>query len=164
MSVSEFKPRPVRRVITGHSKDKQAIIAKEDVASTVNSRGQASSTTVWCVGSVPAKVEAEGIVVDGATLHPQSGAPANGLRLMVMDLAPGYSGKMHRTNTLDLVLCLEGEVEMLLPTSAVRLKPGDILVQQSTEHTWTNPGESPARLAIMLVDAVPLGPGFPAAR
>jgi quercetin dioxygenase-like cupin family protein len=164
MSIDEFTPRPVRRVITGHSREKQAIVVKDDIASIVRPRGQASSTTIWCENSIPAKVEAQGLTTDGATIYERSGAPANGLRFMIMDLAPGYSGKMHRTNTLDVVLCLEGEVKMLLTESTVTLKPGDVLVQRSTEHTWSNAGLSQARLAIVLIDAMPLGPGFPAPR
>jgi quercetin dioxygenase-like cupin family protein len=84
--------------------------------------------------------------------------------MMIMDLAPGASGNMHRTSTVDLVVCIEGEIEMLLADSSVSLKAGDVLIQQSTAHAWTNPGKSRARLAITLIDAVPLGPEFPPAR
>jgi quercetin dioxygenase-like cupin family protein len=164
MSEAEIQAQPVRRIITGHTLDKRAVVVMDAIAGAVRSRGQSSSTTIWCAASVPAKVEAMGLSTDGASLHQESGAPRNGLRFMTMDLGPGYVGKMHRTNTLDLVLCLEGVVKMLLTDSTVILKPGDTLIQQSTEHAWTNPGSQHARLAIFLVDAEPLGPGVPHAR
>jgi quercetin dioxygenase-like cupin family protein len=157
-------PSPVRRVITGHAPDKKAIVVADGAAAIVNAKEQSVSTTVWSSPSIPAIVEGEGLTVDPATYHKGSGAPRNGARLMIMDLAPGAKGKMHRTNTVDLVICLEGEIEMLLPDSSVRLKAGEILIQQSTIHAWTNPGKVRARLAITLIDAVPLGPEFPPAR
>ena len=157
-------PPPVRRVITGHTPDKKAIVVADGAATIVNAKEQSVSTTVWSSLAIPATVEGEGFTVDPATYHKGSGAPPNGARLMIMDLAPGAKGKMHRTNTVDLVICLEGEIEMLLPDSSVRLKAGEILIQQSTIHAWTNPGKVRARLAITLIDAVPLGPEFPPAR
>ena len=160
----KMTPPPVRRVITGHSADKKAVVVADSVASIVKAKEHSASTTIWSSLSIPVEVEGEGFTVDPATRYPGSGAPANGVRLMVMDLEPGAKGNMHRTNTVDLVTCLEGEIEMLLPDSSVRLKAGEILVQQSTIHAWTNPGKVRARLAITLIDAVPLVEGFPPAR
>jgi quercetin dioxygenase-like cupin family protein len=151
-------------VIIGHAPDKKAIVVADGPAGINNAKEQSASTTVWSSLAIPATVEGEGFTVDPATYHKGSGAPKNGARLMIMDLAPGAKGKMHRTNTVDLVICLEGEIEMLLPDSSVRLKAGEILIQQSTIHAWTNPGMLRARLAITLIDAVPLGPDFPPAR
>ena len=155
---------PVRRVITGHAPDKKAIVVADGAPAIVNAKELSASTTVWSSLAIPVTVEGEGFSVDPATHHQGSGAPPHGVRLMIMDLAPGAKGNMHRTNTVDLVICLEGEIEMLLPDSSVRLKAGEILIQQSTIHAWTNPGAVRARLAITLIDAVPLGPAFPPAR
>jgi quercetin dioxygenase-like cupin family protein len=83
---------------------------------------------------------------------------------MVMDLFPGCRGAMHRTDTLDYVIVLEGDVEMLMDDSSVVLHAGDILVQQGTIHAWTNPTQKHARMAIVLIDAAPLGDGYPRAR
>jgi quercetin dioxygenase-like cupin family protein len=83
---------------------------------------------------------------------------------MIRDLLPGCRGAMHRTDTLDYVIAIEGEVEMLLDDSSVTLRAGDVLVQQGTIHAWTNRTDRHARLAIVLVDAQPLGEGFPTPR
>jgi len=161
---STMTPPPVRRVITGHAPDKKAIVVADGAATIINAKEQSASTTVWSSLAIPVAFESEGFTVDPATHHKGSGAPKNGARLMIMDLEPGAKGKMHRTNTVDLVICLAGEIEMLLPDSSVHLKAGEILIQQSTIHAWTNPGKVRARLAITLIDAVPLGPEFPPAR
>jgi quercetin dioxygenase-like cupin family protein len=71
---------------------------------------------------------------------------------------------MHRTDTLDYVIVLDGDVEMLMDDSSVVLHAGDILVQQGTIHAWTNPTQKHARMAIVLIDAEPLGDGYPPAR
>jgi quercetin dioxygenase-like cupin family protein len=162
--VAQEKPSPVRRVITGHSAQRKAVVVSDAVATVISQREYASSTTIWSSLSVPVKVAAEGFPEDPATAHAGSGAPKNGVRFMIMELEPGCSGNMHRTDTVDLVICLEGEVKMLLTESNVYLKPGDVLVQQSTEHAWTNPGSIRAKLAITLIDAVPLGPEYPPSR
>jgi quercetin dioxygenase-like cupin family protein len=83
---------------------------------------------------------------------------------MVMDLFPGCHGAMHRTDTLDYVIVTQGEIEMQLDDGSVVLRAGDVLVQQGTVHGWINRTDKHARMAIVLVDAVPLGDGFPPAR
>jgi hypothetical protein len=48
--------------------------------------------------------------------------------------------------------------------STVKLKAGDIMVQRGTNHAWVNRSKAPARLAIVLLDAKPLGIGHPRLR
>jgi hypothetical protein len=50
---------------------------------------------------------------------------------------------------------------MDLDRETVHLKAGDVMVQRGTNHAWVNRGEAPARLAFVLIDAVPLGIGHP---
>jgi quercetin dioxygenase-like cupin family protein len=69
-------------------------------------------------------------------------------------LAPRHSF-MHRTRTVDYVIVLQGEIDMLLDDSEIHLKTGDILVQQGTNHAWVNRGTEVCRLAIVLLDAKP---------
>jgi quercetin dioxygenase-like cupin family protein len=87
--------------------------------------------------------------------------PANGTRFSVLDIAPGNDRFMHRTESLDYVIVIEGEIEMDMDDSTVKLKAGDILVQRGTNHAWANRSDKPARVAFVLVDAQPLGIGSP---
>jgi len=59
----------------------------------------------------------------------------------------------HRTRTLDYAIILSGEVDMLLDDSQVHLKPGDVVIQQGTNHAWVNCGAEPCRIAFILIDA-----------
>jgi naringenin degradation protein FdeH len=163
MSNVELKVPPVRRVITGHDARRKAKAIRDEIASNISTRPNAASTTIWCSDKVPVSLPAEAGEDMGAR-RLNSGTPPNGTRLMVMDLFPGCRGAMHRTDTLDYVIVMEGEVEMQLDDSSVVLRAGDILVQQGTIHAWTNPTDRHARLAVVLVDAQPLGDGFPPAR
>ena len=69
---------------------------------------------------------------------------------------------MHRTETIDYVIVLSGEIEMEMDDdTTIRLKAGDVLVQRGTNHAWINRGPEPARVAFVLIDATPLGVGHP---
>lgn len=67
-------------------------------------------------------------------------------------LPPRHS-MMHRTRTLDYVIIMSGEIDMLLDEGEVHLKAGDVLVQQATNHAWINRGKEPCRIAFVLMDA-----------
>ena len=60
---------------------------------------------------------------------------------------------IHRTRTIDYVVVLEGEIDLLLDDRDVRLKAGDVVVQQGTNHAWINRGAETCRLAMVFVDA-----------
>ncbi len=60
---------------------------------------------------------------------------------------------MHRTETVDYIVLLEGELTLLLDEDEVQLKPYDVIVQQGTNHAWINKGATPALAFAVLVDA-----------
>jgi uncharacterized cupin superfamily protein len=62
---------------------------------------------------------------------------------------------------VDYVIAMEGEIEMDMDDSTVKLKAGDVMIQRGTNHAWANRGNKRARVAFVLVDAEPLGIGNP---
>ena len=82
-------------------------------------------------------------------------------RFAVIDFPPGNKPHMHRTETVDYVIVIEGEIEMDMDDSTVKLKAGDVLVQRGTNHAWVNRSDKMARVAFVLVDAETLGIGNP---
>ena len=60
---------------------------------------------------------------------------------------------MHRTRSVDYAVILSGEIEMKLDDTVVHLKPGDVVVQQATNHAWVNRGTQPCRILFVLMDA-----------
>jgi len=84
---------------------------------------------------------------------------ANGSRFAIVDFLPGNAAFLHRTDTIDYVIVLSGELDMDMDNSTMRVKAGDVLVQRGTNHAWVNRGNVPARIAIVLIDGQSLGIG-----
>ena len=60
---------------------------------------------------------------------------------------------MHKTDTIDYIILLEGDVTLILDEEEVRLKPHDVVVQRGTNHAWVNNGDEPALLIAVLIDS-----------
>lgn len=59
---------------------------------------------------------------------------------------------MHRTETIDYAIILEGEITMVLDDADVLLKAGDVVVQCGTNHAWSNRSNAPCTIAFVLID------------
>ena len=59
---------------------------------------------------------------------------------------------MHRTDTLDLIVVIEGNVRLILDDEERVLGPGDVVVQRATNHAWSCVGDLPALLVAVLID------------
>jgi len=60
---------------------------------------------------------------------------------------------MHKTDTIDYIILLEGDVTLILDKEEVDLKPHDVVVQRGTNHAWINNGNNPALLIAVLIDS-----------
>ncbi len=58
---------------------------------------------------------------------------------------------MHRTETLDFIIVIEGQVKLILDEEERLLGPGDVVVQRATNHAWSCVGEVPALLVAVLI-------------
>jgi uncharacterized cupin superfamily protein len=59
---------------------------------------------------------------------------------------------MHRTQTVDYGIVLDGEVVLVLDDSETVLRAGDVVVQRGTNHRWENRSGTTARVAFILID------------
>jgi quercetin dioxygenase-like cupin family protein len=156
---------PVRRVITGHDgKNVAKVIHDGPAANTKTPREGVASTLMWCTDSMPADIAVGDKAEDMGARILGTPPPENGSRFIVMEFAPGIASEMHRTETIDYIVMLAGEIDMAMDDTTVKLRAGDIMVQRGTNHAWINRGNEPARLAIVLLDAKPLGIGHPRLR
>jgi quercetin dioxygenase-like cupin family protein len=156
--------RPIRRVVTGHDANGTAKILIDDpAANTRTSKSGGVSTLIWCTDRTPADISVGENVEDMGERQLGTPPPPNGTRFTVNEIPPGRIGPIHRTETIDYVIVLSGEIEMEMDDSTIKLKAGDILVQRGTNHAWINRGPEPARIAFVLIDATPLGIGHPVA-
>ena len=77
---------------------------------------------------------------------------ARGTRFAVIDFPPGNHPHMHRTETIDYGIVLEGEMVLILDDSEVELRAGDVVVQRGTDHAWANRGDTVAKVVFVLID------------
>jgi quercetin dioxygenase-like cupin family protein len=155
--MADEKLPPIRRVITGHDQHGIAKVLWEDHASNAKSGRHGSvSTLVWSSDTMPIDIGIGEKIEDMGARILGTAPPPHGTRFCVIDFPPGRPGAMHRTETLDYVIVLHGEIEMDMDQSTVKLKAGDILIQRGTNHAWVNKGPDNVILAAALVYADPL--------
>lgn len=144
-----------RRIVTGHDKNGKPMIWVDAYATNHKFPDQSiSSTLMWSTTSSPARIfgdEDEGLRALG------SAPPSGGSRFTMMEFQPGNTMHgLHRTDTVDYVICISGEIDMFLDASRfVTLRAGDTLIQRGTDHAWVNRSDKPCRLAVVLLDALP---------
>jgi naringenin degradation protein FdeH len=153
---------PICRFVTGHDLGKVAKVIMQGPATNAKYPSAGTvSTLIWSTDRTPADIAIGENVEDLGARIIGTAPPANGSRFAVIDFPPGNEPRMHRTETIDYVIVLEGEIEMDMDQSTVKLKAGDVMVQRGTNHAWANRSDKRARVAFVLIDAKPLGIGHP---
>jgi len=143
--------RPPRRVVTGHDGSGASIVLSDGPTPRSHDMGVAVFHEVWNTRAVPASISA---TEPEPTERPLVTPPdPGGTIIRYTDIKPGQSSPMHRTESVDYGIVLEGEVYLELGGGGeVLLRPGDIVIQRGTDHVWANRTESTARMAFILVD------------
>ncbi|BCS29970.1 cupin domain-containing protein [Aspergillus puulaauensis] len=152
----------VNRYITGHDASGKAIVQVENPAEWSPFEGNSMAFTVaYTTSEFPADLNSD------ADLKAHERVAASGTLGLVkkggtvvreVDFAPKSAPLMHRTQSLDYGVVLEGEIEMVLDSGETRLlKRGDVAVQRATMHGWRNPQENGwTRMLFVLQDCKPL--------
>ncbi|WP_163730875.1 cupin domain-containing protein [Mycolicibacterium madagascariense] len=60
---------------------------------------------------------------------------------------------MHRTDTVDVVTIVAGELHAVLEADETVLRAGDTIVQRGTMHAWQNRSQHPVTLVSVMMDA-----------
>jgi quercetin dioxygenase-like cupin family protein len=140
----------VRRVITGHDDSGRAVVKLDELAThTFVGRPGATGLNVWTTEGFP--VDNDG--VEDAGLRKAGTTLPNGTIFRVLEFAPGLAARNHRTDSIDYIVVISGEIDMELDDSTVHLKAGDVMVQRGTIHNWVNNGTAPCVLAVILIAA-----------
>jgi quercetin dioxygenase-like cupin family protein len=146
----------VRRVVTGHDASGRAIVLSDTVSTdTVSLRPGATACNIWTSESFP--VDNTG--TDDQGRRPVGTTLRNGTVFRVIEFAPGVAPRVHRTDSIDYLIVVSGEIDMELDDTVVHLKAGDVLVQRGTVHNWINRGTEPCVAAVVLIDAKPVEAG-----
>lgn len=59
---------------------------------------------------------------------------------------------MHRTETIDYGIVLEGELVLIVDKGETTVRAGDIVIQRGTNHAWANRSTKNCRIAFILID------------
>jgi mannose-6-phosphate isomerase-like protein (cupin superfamily) len=172
----------IHRVVTGHDADGKAIIASNGALSTVVELQAIPGMIfheVWETQGTPALVDNRADPTTGPMMH---GAPKHGTRIRFVDLPPDTNyladaeprmkalfeevnnieglttqsdsphPMMHRTESIDYGVVIEGELTLVLDDSEVRLTSGSVVVQRGTNHAWANRSDKPCRMLFVQID------------
>lgn len=174
--------KPVRRIVTGHDSQGRAIIQEDGAVPRVQRIGGEIGPLfheVWNTRETPALIDpASGEPPeDEISLAP----PANGTRIRVLDIPPegdrlhnlteeerrahfaevgageavadsNRHAFMHRTETVDYGIVLEGELTLIMDEGETVCRAGDIIIQRGTNHGWANRSDANCRIAFVLID------------
>jgi len=140
-----------RRIVTGHDASGKSIVVSDTPVPKTLDIGTAAFHEVWITDATPAPIDAtEPEPTDRPVRVPP---PANGVMVRFTEMAPGAESPMHRTETVDVGVVVEGETWLLLDDgSETRVGPGDAVVQRGTMHAWVNRSDQPVRMLFVLID------------
>jgi mannose-6-phosphate isomerase-like protein (cupin superfamily) len=166
----------IRRVVTGHDANGKAIVLlDEDCPNVIQFPAGQASTHVWLNERTPAEFYDSDPTGRYKALPP----PANGAAFRIVEfppttperiaaltrkdvfaeekVTPGEKARthpmMHRTESIDYVVIMSGEIDMLMDDSEVHMKAGDVMVQQGTNHAWVNRSGKPCIVAFAMIGA-----------
>lgn len=146
---------PVRRIVTGHdAAGKAVVIADGPLDARSNPSGTTNLTLVWTSLGTPIDNDD---ATDGRTRDVGLTLPGGSV-IRTVDMLPGTTAPMHRTNSLDYGIVISGAIELILDDGVrTRCDVGDIVVQRGTIHSWHNPSaDAVARVVFVLLDAQPV--------
>ncbi|HEY7623064.1 MAG TPA: cupin domain-containing protein [Solirubrobacteraceae bacterium] len=140
-----------RRIVTGHDASGKSVVLSDGPNPKTLDIGTAAFHEIWITDRTPAPIAAtEPEPTDRPVRVPP---PANGVMVRFTEMAPGAESPMHRTETVDVGVVIEGETWLLLDDgSETRVGVGDAVVQRGTNHAWANRSDRPARMLFVLID------------
>jgi len=148
-----------RRIVTGHDKNGKSIVLSDTAPPNVLRLPEngVAFYEIWSTSTSPVPLTPNEPEPTNGPVHIEPKRHGNVIRFV--DFQPGFSKKgsvvqtpMHRTETIDYGIVLEGEIYLLLDDSEVLLRPGDVVVQRGTLHAWDNRSDKLVRMAFVLMD------------
>ena len=172
----------VRRVVTGHDKNGKAVVISDGIAPSERANpfvpGMRSSD-IWKTTAMPVPLTR---VEPDPTTGPRDFVPPMGTKIRISEIPPDtevlnltpeqaremfkHSGSnltstferggrhpmMHRSESIDYAVVLDGELTLVLDEEDVQLKAGDVVIQRGTNHSWSNRSGKLARILYILID------------
>ena len=170
----------MRRVITGHDNDGKSIVVLDGPPACSIGEDVGGLFELWNTDGNPINTKDR---IDRADSEIILSPPRNGSKFRYFQINPTPEGvpmdvmqdmaaeafkkigashhrvdtakhpAMHKTDTIDYIILLKGDVTLILDQEEVDMKPHDVVVQRGTNHAWVNNGNEPALLIAILIDS-----------
>lgn len=156
--------RPWRRVVTGE-RDGRSIVAIDDAICPFRMGVEGASgivvTDMWRTEPDVDRTLRES---ESCSLPLTFGPPRGGTVVQMLEWPPdrdlfgtddpasAKAATTHRTMTVDYVYVISGEIHVMLDEGEVCLRTGDTLIQRATQHGWSNRGNAPCRMFVVMLD------------
>lgn len=119
------------------------------IGSSISPTATSSCSIAYTTQDSPVSL-AQGVDIDAYKAHlsqtaylPLPFVFPNGTTTHYSEIGPGLMIPMHQTVTIDQIVVLDGELELLLDSGQSRLlRRGDMVVQRGTRHAWRNPSKT----------------------
>jgi quercetin dioxygenase-like cupin family protein len=175
-----------RRIVTGHDSRGRSVVVADEVVPGIGTGGRPGSAfhLIWGTDGtdgtatqsaeprfVPffpgaggtrfllsrwAPASAVPVLQDAGAIAAEDERNFPGLTAVFESDHPG----MHRTDTVDYGMCIEGELWLELDDGReVLVTPGTCVVQRGTRHAWHNRSDRPALMLFVMVGAGRAGAG-----
>lgn len=148
-----------RRIVTGHDVAGRSVVLSDGpvpVRRSIPSDG-VEFHEIWQTEGAPVRIAADE-ASEPTERALAVGPPAAGTKIRINEFAPGHlddrrlQSPVHRTESIDYGIVLEGCITLVLDDEEVEARAGDIIVQRGTDHAWANRGDTLARVVFVLVD------------
>jgi len=170
----------MRRVITGHDNDGKSIVVLDGPPACSIGEDVGGLFELWNTDGNPINTKDR---IDRADSEIILSPPRNGSKFRYFQINPTPEGvpmdvmqdmaaeafkkigashhrvdtakhpAMHKTDTIDYIILLKGDVTLILDQEEVDIKPHDVVIQRGTNHAWVNNGNEPALLIAILIDS-----------
>lgn len=171
----------LKRYVVGPDAEGRSAVLETEPTNIQSKEGFYWRSTLWATQETPVDntVEGDRSLVPGARREPAPG----GMLCRALEIPPDHSDAdahravfaslneeagqthtptadeshrhptVHRTDTLDCITCVRGEIYLVTDVEEVLMRPGDTVVIRGTNHGWSNRSGEPALLVGSMIDA-----------
>jgi quercetin dioxygenase-like cupin family protein len=175
----------IKRYVVGSNDDGLSAVLASEPTNVQTQDGLFWRSTLWATAEVPVDNSIEGDRSMNSDLGASRNPPSGGMLVRALELWPDKQDAedhkkaitklheqvgqthapteqelnrhptVHRTDTLDSITLIRGEIYLVTDVEEVLMRPGDTVIIRGTNHGWSNRSKEPALLIGTMLDAIP---------